>query len=88
MIKPEVLLDGGDHAYQKFLFQQCEKRIEKLSQQNKLSKFSIKNGQYFMTKDIGDFTQFKTLAYREYTHPSEGATSQSKGWIQGNTFAW
>ena len=96
MIKTEVLLDCGDNAYQNFLFQQCEERIEKLSQQDKLSKFCmdagflsvLKNGQYLTTKDIEDFTQFHSLAYREYTLPSEGATSQSNGWIQGNTFAW
>ena len=48
----------------------------------------VENGKYFMTKDIGDFTQINSLAYREYTLPSEGATSQSNEWIQGNTFAW
>ena len=64
MIKTEVPWDCGDHAYQKFLFQQCEERIEKLSQQDKFSKFCmdagflsvVENGQYFMTKKIGDFT--------------------------------
>ena len=76
-----------------FLFQQYEERIEKLSQQDKLSKFCmdagflsvVENGQYFMTKDTGDFTQFNTVACREYTLPREDSTSQPKGWIQGNT---
>ena len=40
-IKTEVLLDSDDPAYQNFLFQQYEERIEKLSQQDKLSKFCM-----------------------------------------------
>ena len=38
-----------------------------------------------MTKDTGDLTQFNTVACREYTLPREEATSQPKGWVQGNT---
>ena len=45
----------------------------------------VKNGQYFMTKDTGDLTQFKTVACREHSLPREEAASQPKGWIQGNT---
>ena len=45
----------------------------------------VENGQYFMTKDTGDLTQFNTVACREYTLLREEATSQPKGWIQGNT---
>ena len=92
-IKTEVPLDGDDPAYKRFLLQQHEERIEKLSQQDKLSKFFmdagflsvVENGQYFMTKDTGDLTQFNTVACREYTLPREEATSQPKGWIQGDT---
>ena len=92
-IKAEVLLDSDDPAYQNFLSQHFEERIEKLSQQDKLSKFCldagflsvVENGQYFMTKDTGDLTDFNTVACREYTLPREEAASQSKGWIQGNT---
>ena len=76
-----------------FLLQQYEERIEKLSQQDRLSKFCmdagflsvVENGQYFMTKDTGDLTQFNTVACREYTLPREESTSRPKGWIQGNT---
>ena len=61
-IKTEVSLESDDPAYQNFLFQQYEERIEKLSQQDKLSKFCmdagflsvVENGRYFMTKDTGD----------------------------------
>ena len=92
-IKTEVLLDSDDSANQNFLLQQKEERIEKLSQQDKLSKFCmdarflrvVENEQYFMTKDTGDFTQFNTVACREYTLPREEAASQPKGCIQGDT---
>ena len=92
-IKTEVSLERDDPAYQNFLFQQYEERIEKLSQQDELSKFCmdagflsvVENGQHFMTKDTGDLTQFNTVACREYTLPREEPTSQSKGWIQVNT---
>ena len=92
-IKAEVPLDTDDPAYKNFLLQQFEERIEKLSQQDKLSKFCmdtrflsvVENGQYFMTKDTGDLTQFNTVACREYTLPREEAASQPKSWIQRNT---
>ena len=76
-IKTEVPLDSDDPAYKLFLLQQYGERIEKLSQQDKLSKFCmgagflsvVENGQYIMTKDTGDLTQFNTVACREYTLP-------------------
>ena len=82
-IKTEVSLDGDDRA----------ERIEKLSQQDKLSKFCmdagslnvVEIGQYFMTNDTGDLTQFHAVACGEYTLPREDEASQPKGWIQGNT---
>ena len=39
--------------------------------------------QYFMTKDTEE--QFFARACREYTLPRNDASSQAKGWIQGNT---
>ena len=45
----------------------------------------VENGQYFITKDTGDLTQFTSVACREYTLPREEEASQPKGWIQGNT---
>ena len=93
VIKTEVPLDCDDPAYKDFLLQQYGERIEKLSQQDKLSKFCmdagflsvVENGQYFMTKDTGDLAQFHAVACREYTLPREEAASQPKGWIQGHT---
>ena len=92
-IKTEVSLGNDDPAYQNFLFQQYEERIEKLSQPDKLSKFCmdagflnvIEIGQYFLTKDTADFPQFYAVACREYTLPRDEESSQPKGWIQGNT---
>ena len=92
-IKTEVLLENYDPAYQNFVLQQYEERIEKLSQQDKLSKFYmdagflsvVEIGQYFMTKDTGELTQFHAVACREYTLPRDDGSSQPRGWIQGNT---
>ena len=42
-------------------------------------------GQYFMTKDTADFSQFHAVACREYTLPRDEEASEPKGWIQGNT---
>ena len=66
VIKTEVLLDCDDPANQDLLLQQYGERIEKLSQQDKLSKFCmdagflsvVENGEYFRTKDTGFFHNF------------------------------
>ena len=91
VIKTEVPLDCDDPANQDLLLQQYGERIEKLSQQDKLSKFCmdagflnvVEIGQYFMTKDTGE--QFYAVACREYTLPSDDEASKRRGWIQGNT---
>ena len=44
----------------------------------------VEVGQYFITKDTGDFRKFRSVACREYTVPRDDPASQSKGWIQGN----
>ena len=93
VIKTEVPVDCDDPANQDLLLQQYGERIEKLSQQDKLSKFCIgagflnivEIGQYFMTKDTADLSQFQAVACREYTLPREEEASQPKGWIQKNT---
>ena len=38
----------------------------------------VESGQYFMTKDTGDLTQFSTVACREYTLPTEDEASQPR----------
>ena len=93
MIKTEVPLDCDDPANKDQQLQPYGERIEKLSQQDKLSKPCmdarflnvVEIGQYFMTKDAAEFSQFHVVACREYTLPSEEGASQPKGWIQGNT---
>ena len=92
VIKTEVPLDCDDPANQKFLLQQNGERIEKLSQQDKLSKFCmdagclnvVENEQYFMTKDTADLSQFHAVACREYTLPRDEEASAPKGWMRGN----
>ena len=84
-IRTEVLLESDDPAYQNFLFQEYKERIEKLSQQDKLSKLCmdagflsvVEIGQYFRTKDTANLSQFNTVACREYTLPREEASSHS-----------
>ena len=44
----------------------------------------VEVGQYSVTKDTGDFRQFRSVAFREYTLPRDDELSQPKGWIQGN----
>ena len=90
-INAEVPLENDIPSHQNLLLQRYEERIEMLSQENKVRKFCmdvgfihvVEIGQYFMTKDTGE--QFFARACREYTLPRSDASSQPKGWIQGNT---
>ena len=77
-----------------FLLQRYREKIEKLSQQDKLSKFCmdagflnvVEIGQHFMTKRYCRIlTQFHAVACREYSLPRDEEASQPKGWIQGST---
>ena len=46
----------------------------------------VEIGQYFMTKHIEEFSQFKdAVACREQILPRDEETSEPKGWIRGNT---
>ena len=94
VIKTEEHLDRDNSAHKDLLLRQYGERIEKLSQQDKLSKFckdagfltTVEIGQYFMTKDTAEFSQFTdAVACREYTLPRDEETSEPKGWIRGNT---
>ena len=75
VIKTEVPLESDDRAHKDLLLQKYGERIEKLSQQDKLSKFCtdagclnvVEIGQYCMTKDTAEFSQFTdAVACREY----------------------
>ena len=91
-IKAEVPLQNENPLNHQILWQQYIERIESLSPESKVSRFCmeagfmriVEVGQYFMTKDTGDFRQFRSVACREYTLPRDDPSSQPKGWIQGN----
>ena len=76
-IKAEVPLQNEDLSHHNVLLQQYEERIKLLSQESKVSKFCmdagfvhvVEVGQYFMTKDTGDFRKFRAVACREYPLP-------------------
>ena len=83
-----------DDPAQEDLLQRHQERVEKLSQQNRVNKFcadagflaTVEVGQYFMTKDTEEFSQFTdSVACREYTLPRDEKSSDAKGWIRGNT---
>ena len=93
-IKTDVPLESDDRAHKDLLLQKYGERKEKLSQQDKLSKFCIdagslnvvELGQNFMTKDTAEFSHFTdAVACREYTLPRDEKSSEPKGWIRGNT---
>ena len=92
-IKAEVPLENDIPSHQNLLLQRYEERIKLLSQVNKVSKFCMdagfihvfEVGQYFMTKDTGDFRQFHSVACREYILPRDDGSSKTRGWIHGNT---
>ena len=77
----------------KNLLRKYQKRVERLSQQDRLFKICTdagfltpeKVGQYFMTKDTEEFSQFtESVACREYSLPRDEKSSDPKGWIRGN----
>ena len=93
VIKTNILLND-DPSHKDFLLQRNREKIEKLSQQDRLSKIctdagfltTVEVGQYFMTKDTEEFSQFTdSVACREYTLPRDEDSSEPKGWIRGHT---
>ena len=91
-IKAEAPLQNEDSMNDQILWQQYMERIESFSPESKVSRFCmeagfvrvVEVGHYFVTKDTGDFRQFRSVACREYTLPRDDPASQAKGWIQGN----
>ena len=99
VIETEVPLDSDDRARKDLLLQQYGERIEKLSQQVKLSTLcmdagfltTVDVGQYFMTKDIAEFSQFTdAVACREYTpamtFPVDQKTMKQNVWQTPNSY--
>ena len=79
---------------QEDLLQKYQERVERLSQQNRVIKVctdagfltTVEVGQYFMTKDTEEFSQFtESMACPEYILPRDEKLSDPKGWIRGNT---
>ena len=91
-VKAEDPLHDEDSMNDQIIWQQYIQQVESLSPESRLSKFCkeagfmrvVEAGQYFVTKDTGDFRQFQSVACREYTLPRDDRASQPKGWIQGN----
>ena len=86
-------MQNENPSYHYVLWQQYQERIKSLSQESKVSEFCmdaglvhvVEVGQYIITKDTGDFRQFRSVACREYTLPRDDPASQPKGWIPGHT---
>ena len=85
VIKTDVPLDDDYRAHKDLLLQRYGERVEKLSQQDKMSNFcmdvgfltTVEVGQYFMTKDTAKFSQFTdAVACREYTLPRDEEASE------------
>ena len=83
-----------DDSSQDDLLHKFQERAERLSQQNRVIKIctdagfltTVDVGQYFMTKDTEEFSQFTdSVACCEYTLPRDEQSTDPKGWIQGNT---
>ena len=91
-VKAETPLQNESPMNDQIIWQQYIQQVESLSPENRVSKFCkeagfmrvVEVGQYFVTKDTGDFRQFHSVACREYTLPRDDQASQPKGWIQGN----
>ena len=91
-VKAEAPLHNENLMNGQIIWQQYIQQVESLSLENKVSKFCkeagfirvVEVGQYFVTKDTGDFRQFRLVTCREYTLPRDDSASQPKEWIQGN----
>ena len=79
---------------QEDVLQEYKERVERLPQQDRVIKICIDAGflttvdvgQYFMTKDTEEFSQFtETVTCREYTFPRDEKSSDPNGWNRGNT---
>ena len=91
-VKAETPLHNENPMNDQIIWQQYIQQVESLSPENRVSKFCkeagfmrvVEVGQYFVTKDTGDFRQFQSVACREYTLRRDDPASQANGWTQGN----
>ena len=85
-IKAEIPLQNENSSNHQIQWRQYMERIESLSPESKVSRICVEAGfmrvvevgQYFLTKDTGDFRQFRSVACREYTLPRDDPASQPK----------
>ena len=76
-IKAEVPVHDEEPRDDQIILQQYVQQVESLSPEYRVSKFCkeagfmrvVEVGQYFVTRDAGDFRQFRSVACREYTLP-------------------
>ena len=94
VMKTHIPLTDDPAQQEEDLLQRYEERIEKLSQQDRVSKFCIDAGfltrvdvgQYFMTKDSEELSQFTdAVACRAYTLPRDESLTERKGWSRGTS---
>ena len=91
-VKAEVPLQNENPMNDQIIWQRYIQQVESLSPESKVSKFCkeagfmrvVEVGQYFVTKNTGNLTQYRSVACREYTLPRDDPASQAKGWIQGD----
>ena len=85
-VKAETPLQNESPINDQIIWKQYIQQVESLSPENRVSKFCkeagfmrvVEVGQYFVTKDTGDFRQFQSVACREYTLPRDDQSSQRK----------
>ena len=86
VMKTHIPLTDDPAQQEEGLLQRYRGGIEKLSQQDRLSKFCTDAGFLTMTKDTEEFSQFTdAVACREYILPRDESLSEPKGWIRVNT---
>ena len=87
VMKTHTLLTD-DPAQEEDLLQRYQERVERLSQQDRVIKIctdagfltTVEVGQYFMTKDTEEFSQFtESVACREYTLPRDEKFTRKVG---------
>ena len=86
-VKAEVPVHDEDPRNDQIIWQQYIQQVESLSPENKMSKFCkeaefmrvVEVGQYFVTRDTGDFRQFQSVACREYTFHETTELLNQKG---------
>ena len=85
-VKAEVPLQNKNPMNDQIIWQQYIQQVESLSPENKVGKFCkeagfmrvVEVGQYFVTKNTGNLTHFRSVACREYTLPRDDPAYKQK----------